>query len=331
MNQLVHCLAFVVAGASASDIPDCAIGDLQCLESMPVLGCSEEDAESVQRCSHSMALLAQKSNAGWRDATRMLALAYRVRSDRPNAGAATSRDDRQWSIKLYRGLIESTATDAESVFGLAGAVEDGAERIRLLRQYIVMSPDTVFGRRSLANDLYDQGKGSPEAIREAGRLMEEAYALQPDAHRWWLARNAIRYYEVGGKPELATALKARVIQDLAVVDLTDETLTADPVKAGRVLSIVCDSYLIEAAGSGKCLLNLDRVESFLVTAARNDNSRHVADIAAEAMVGIARADSALCEDLATRLDRFAASGLDSPAIQRSRELVRQLEGTITVE
>lgn len=331
VNPLVHSFAVLPLGPSAAEVPNCAIGDSRCLDSLPVLDCGSADDGAVETCRIVMDSLARQSGAGWRDATRMLALAYRVRADRTGTGDESARQDRDRSVALYRGLIASDPNDAQTVFGLAGAVEDEAERIRLRRQYVAMSPDTVFGRRILAHDLYDEGKCSPEAALEACRLMEEAYARQPDAHRWWLARNAIFYYGEAGVPGLATALKERVIQDLGVDDLASESLAPDPAAAGRVLSIVCDSYLIEAAGSGKCLLNLDRVESFLATATRDDHARQVADLAAQAMVGVARAESTLCADLVERLDRISARGYDSPVVQVSRDLVSQLEGTIVVE
>lgn len=331
VKALVHSLAVLALGASANEVPNCAIGDSQCLESMPVLDCAFGDAASVERCQDSMALLAQKSDAGWRDATGMLALAYLARSDLTGTSEAAARLDRDRSIALYRGLIASDPNDAESVFGLAGAVEDKSERIRLLRQYDALSPDTVFGRRFLARALYDEGAVSSAAKLEAGRLMEEAYNLQSGAHRWWLAGNAIYYYEQAGKPELATLLKARISRELDVEDLTSESLASDESQAGRVRSSACNSLLVRAVGPDRCFLNLDRIESFLASGARDESAQRIADDAAGAMEALARGDSVLCPALLERLDRFVARGFDSPAIRGAREWVQQLEGSITIE
>jgi hypothetical protein len=323
--------ALLAAGAAGGTIMACEIGDAGCLESLPVLGCGDADDGAVETCRIVMDRLERQSDAGWRDATRMLALAYRVRADRTGAGDAAASHDRDRSVALYRGLVASDPSDTEAVFGLAGAVEDEAERIRLRRQYVAMSPDTVLGRRLLAQELFENGAGAPAAALEAGRLMEEAYARHPGAHKWWLAGNAIHYYGAAGEHGLATALKARVIEDLDVDDLAGVSLASEPAEAGRVLAIVCDSYLVEAVGPGKCLLNLDRAESFLASAVRDDRARQVADFAAQAMVQVARAESALCPELVGRIDRIAALGFASPAVRASRDRVRELEGSIVVE
>lgn len=331
MNLHLPVLAFLAHGVATAPVPDCTIGDAARLETMPVLNCAFTDAESVESCRKMLAWLTEQSDAGWRDATRMLALAYGSRSQRVNVDGETSQRDRERSVALYRTLVESDPTDAEAILGLSSTAESQAERVALLRRYVALRPENVLGRRLLAHALFYEGTGSPDAMLEAGRLMEEAYAWQPDSHRWWLAGTAMFYYTEAGEPTRAAELRARVTGELPVHDLTNASIAADWALAGRVLSTVCDPYLIEAVGSARCVLNLDQVESFLAKAAHDERSQRVADLSADAMVGLARAESALCPDLVGRLDRFAARGFDSAAIQRSREQVRQLEGTITVE
>lgn len=304
----------------AGELSQCPSGGLACLELGYQAACLVDEA-TAESCGAAIETLRQRPDADGAVARLVTAHAWRAMADLSEDPDARQRY-RSAAIAAYEQLVAEDPSNAQALLALSVEAEDAAERQRLLRQIVAVAPSDVVALQSLAAELQQTGRIAD--WREAGVLLEQAYAIQTGMNKWHLAGQAGWAYRNAGEADRATALEARARRDIGLEGLQAELMDITglgPRRAWEILTTLCYDAVTGLFGADACLSGIRAALDRSSAADATTEVRGLAEAAAAGMVTAARGGAALtAEDpdwhpsFLSQLEGLAARGIESAVI-----------------